>query len=520
MRKRDFLLTGILLVLIGVTLGTLVALYTMNEELAPLAEVRTTEINKSSEPLISDEELAEKDARFLFKKIAEKVTPTVVYIEAIVPVEGAMPQDENHEFDEEEGEESIWDRLMPRRARTVGSGVLITSDGYILTNYHVIEGAVRKGLKVVLNDKREYMAKVVGYDTSTDLAVIKINGESFPTITVGNSESVEVGEWVLAVGNPFRLRSTVTAGIVSALSRDVQIINDRMRIESFIQTDAAINRGNSGGALVNTSGQLVGINTAIASQDGNYQGYGFAVPSNLAIKVGRDIIEYGEVRRALLGVTIAGIDQARAIEKGMETVRGVEILSISEGGAADQSGIESGDVVLEVNGYMVNESNELQQQVAIQRPGDVVNMKIWRDGKELDIDVALQMLEREEVQELSFNDEPLDTGEIPESNSENPSEEEATVQFQEFDLGFRVMGIQREGEDAQQLIITDVSRYSEAWNRGLRENQKIISLDEEKVEDLSTLEELLNQQLNRKGSAILGIINSEEARGYIELKKD
>ncbi|HBX65364.1 MAG TPA: hypothetical protein DEG32_04155, partial [Balneolaceae bacterium] len=368
MKRKDLVLTAILLIMIGITAGTLIALYTINEELAPLAEVRTTEITRSESPFITDEELEGADARFLFKKIAEEVTPTVVYIEAIVPIDDAIPNN-GQEFDEEEGE-SIWDRLMPRRARTVGSGVLITGDGYILTNYHVIEGAVEKGLRVVLNDKREYPAKVVGIDSSTDLAVIKINGEDLPKVTIGDSESLDVGEWVLAIGNPFRLRSTVTAGIVSALSRDVQIIDDQMRIESFIQTDAAINKGNSGGALVNTSGQLIGVNTAIASQTGSYQGYGFAVPSNLAIKVARDLIEHGQVQRALLGVSIAGVDYDRALEKGMKTVRGVEILSASTDGAAAEAGIEPGDVVLSVNGKEVYEANQLQQQVAVMRPGE------------------------------------------------------------------------------------------------------------------------------------------------------
>ncbi|MEQ8525699.1 trypsin-like peptidase domain-containing protein [Gracilimonas sp.] len=514
MKRKDLILTAILLIMIGITAGTLIALYTINEELAPLAEVRTTEITQSNEPFITDEELEGADARFLFKKIAEEVTPTVVYIEAIVPIDDAMPQDETHEFDEEEDGESIWDRLMPRRARTVGSGVLITTDGYILTNYHVIEGAVEKGLRVVLNDKREYPAKVVGIDSSTDLAVIKINGNNLPKVTIGDSETLDVGEWVLAIGNPFRLRSTVTAGIVSALSRDVQIIDDRMRIESFIQTDAAINKGNSGGALVNTSGQLIGINTAIASQTGAYQGYGFAVPSNLAIKVAKDLIEYGQVRRALLGVSIAGVDYDRAIEKGMETVRGVEILSISDEGAASKAGIIPGDVVLSVNGKEVYEANQLQQQVAIMRPGEVVKLNILRDGREIEKNVTLKLLEPDPIPEISANETPIEPREIPEGNNEG-------VMYQEFDLGFRVMAVAK-AEDAQKfdLIIDQVYKYSEAWNRGLRADQQIHKIEEEKVEDLSSLEELMRQNLNEKGSVTLEIINEENARGFIELKRN
>ncbi|MDR9414837.1 MAG: trypsin-like peptidase domain-containing protein [Gracilimonas sp.] len=512
MKRKDLILTGLLLLMIGVTAGTLIALYTINEELAPLAEVRTTEINRSEEPIISDEDLEKTDARFLFKKIAEEVTPTVVYIEAIIPVEGTVPDDEFHEFEEEE--ESIWDRLIPRRARTVGSGVLITQDGYILTNYHVVEDAVEKGLQVVLSDKREYTAKVVGIDSSTDLAVIKINGSDLPFATVGNSDRVEVGEWVLAIGNPFRLRSTVTAGIVSALSRDVQIIDDRMRIESFIQTDAAINKGNSGGALVNTSGQLVGINTAIASQSGTYQGYGFAVPSNLAIKVAKDIIEYGEVRRALLGVSIAGVNYDRAIEKGMETVRGVEIMSISPDGAASEAGVQPGDVVLRVNGVNVNEANELQQQVAVLSPGDTVSLSILRQGKNIQKNVKLKMLETRELPEVAATEENLEMeGDIPENRE--------GVMYREFDLGFRVMAISKP-EDHQKfdLYIDRVYKYTEAWNRGLREEYQIIKIGEEKVEDLSRLEELMRRHLNNNGSVVLEIVNTDNAKGFIELKQN
>mgnify|MGYP003652550711 FL=1 len=373
MKKRDIYLTSVLLLLVGVTLGTLVALYVLNDDLTPLSEVRFTEVTKNDAPLFDEEILASSDARFLFKAVAEKVTPAVVYIETIVPVETDVPNDENHEFDD-----SFWDKVMPRRARTVGSGVIISTDGYILTNNHVVEDAVKRGIKVVLSDKREYQATVVGLDPSTDLAVIKISAKNLQAVTIGNSETVDVGEWVLAIGNPFRLRSTVTAGIVSALSRDVQIINDNFRIESFIQTDAAINKGNSGGALVNTSGQLIGINTAIASQSGAYQGYGFAVPSNLAMKVATDIIEFGKVKRALLGVTIASVNYDRAVELGMSEVRGVEIIGTSEVGSAYKSGIRSEDVVLRVNGFLVNESNQLQEKVAILRPGDTVKVKSLR----------------------------------------------------------------------------------------------------------------------------------------------
>tara|TARA_R110000868_G_scaffold37111_6_gene131452 strand:- start:37036 stop:38559 length:1524 start_codon:yes stop_codon:yes gene_type:complete len=507
MKKREYYLTALLLILVGVSIGTIFALYTINPELAPLSDVKITEVKKSETPLFTEDDLAKIDTRFVFKRIAENVTPTVVYIETIIPIEA--PDDENHDLNE-----SIWDRIVPRRARTVGSGIVITPDGYILTNFHVVEGAVRNGLKVVMNDKREYDAKVVGRDPSTDLAVIKINAENLESITIGNSDSVDVGEWVLAIGNPFRLRSTVTAGIVSALSRDVQIINDRMRIESFIQTDAAINKGNSGGALVNTSGQLIGVNTAIASQSGAYQGYGFAVPSNLAIKVATDLIQYGEVRRALLGVTIGAIDFERASEIGLDEVKGVEILSVSNDGAAALSGLLSGDIVLEVNGNSVNESNELQEKVAVLRPGDLVNLLIWRNGEVINKAVQLKLHEPDPIEELAFEEEPIIPDNIPEG-------ENTGVDVQEFELGFRVMALSKpENEEVFDLIITHVYKYSEAWNRGLRENQKIISIDEEKVEDIRSLKDLIKKKLSTNKSITLEVLNEEDARGYIELERN
>lgn len=389
MRTRDRYLSGILLLLIGILLGTLFAFY-QQDRVDDRAEVKVTEIRHSARPIFTDKELQQLDGRFLFKEVANRVSPTVVYIESEVPFsKEEMPDDDIHR----EEEEDFWGQIFPRRARTVGSGVIISSDGYILTNNHVIEGAVEDGIQVTLHDRRTYSARIVGQDPTTDLAVMKIDAQNLPSITIGNSNKVEVGEWVLAIGNPFRLRSTVTAGIVSALSRDMQIIQDQMRVESFIQTDAAINKGNSGGPLVNTSGELIGINTAIASLSGTYQGYGFAAPSNLAMKVAKDIIEYGEVRRALLGVTIRTVDSNIAEELEIDQIRGVLITNVSSDGAAGKAGLQRSDIVLSVDGIAVNKSNELQQKIAVLHPGDTVNLKIWRDGKEFYKKVELGKLE-------------------------------------------------------------------------------------------------------------------------------
>lgn len=512
MRTRDRYLTGILLILIGVLTGALITFYQQEARINDHVEVRYTEIKKSKEPAYSSEDLEVLDPRFLFKNVAAEITPTVVYIETIVPISGrGIPDDEFHRDEDN----NLWDRFFERRARTVGSGVIISGDGYIVTNNHVIESAVEEGIRVVLNDKRMFKARIVGTDPTTDLAVIKIDATGLPSITIGNSDRVEVGEWVLAIGNPFRLRSTVTAGIVSALGRDVQIIEDQMRIESFIQTDAAINRGNSGGALVNTSGELVGINTAIASQSGAYQGYGFAVPSNLASKVAGDLIQFGEVRRALLGVRIATVDALRAEELGMDTIRGVEIMHFTHSnGSAERSGLRRHDVILSVNGVSVNESNELQQKIAVMHPGDIARLEVWRNGEEFSKDVKLDLLQNEEI-ELRANTYRI---EPDESNEQWDEEEDSAI----FGLGFTVKaftGSDGDGWGGTDLVIINVVQESEAHKRGLKKGYIIREVNNEKVEDLETLKDLVNQQLRTDSPILLQIETEDGAIGYYELEQ-
>lgn len=269
-----------------------------------------------------------------------------------------------------------------------GSGVIISQDGYIVTNNHVIEGA--QEIEVTLNDRRNYSAKVIGTDPSTDLALIQIDERKLPYIEFANSDNVKVGEWVLAVGNPFNLNSTVTAGIVSAKSRKIDIIHKDLAIESFIQTDAAVNPGNSGGALVNINGELVGINSAIASNTGSYTGYSFAIPSNLVKKVINDLAQFGQVQRAFLGVSIRDIDSKFAKEKGLSQLNGVYVNSITYGGAAEAGGILAGDIILKVNDRLTNTVSELQEQVGMYRPGDKVNILVKRGSKEVNLSVELK----------------------------------------------------------------------------------------------------------------------------------
>jgi serine protease Do len=262
-----------------------------------------------------------------------------------------------------------------------GSGVIIAANGYIVTNNHVIEKASK--ITVVLDDKRKYDAELVGTDPTTDIAVLKVKADNLPFIKYGNSDEVKVGQWVLAVGNPFNLNSTVTAGIVSAKGRNINILRreDNMSVESFIQTDAAVNPGNSGGALVNLNGDLIGVNSAIASQTGSYVGYSFAVPSSIVSKVVDDLLKYKVVQRALLGVGIREVDATLASEKKLNTLNGVYVMNFTKNSAGAAAGLKEGDIITQINGVAVNTSSQLQEQVARFRPGDKIKVTYLRGDK-------------------------------------------------------------------------------------------------------------------------------------------
>lgn len=291
-----------------------------------------------------------------------------------------------------------------------GSGVIISSDGYIVTNNHVVEGADE--LTVTLNERTDYPAKIIGTDPNTDLALLKIEANNLPIIPFGNSDNLKVGEWVLAVGNPMNLASTVTAGIVSAKARNLGIIESEknqnnpfqqqqqqssgksnLSIESFIQTDAAVNPGNSGGALVNLRGELVGINTAIVSPNGSYAGYSFAIPVNIVAKVMDDIKKFGQVQRAMLGVTIRDINSVLAKEKKIEVQDGVYVDGVAEHSGAMEAGIQKGDIIKTIDGRKVNTSSELQALVGIRHPSDIVEVVLMRDGKEKTLKVTLKNMQ-------------------------------------------------------------------------------------------------------------------------------
>lgn len=273
-----------------------------------------------------------------------------------------------------------------------GSGVIFSDKGYIVTNNHVI--AESDEIVVVLNDKREFDAELIGSDPTTDIALLKIEAEGLSYLNFGDSNTLQLGEWVLAIGNPYNLTSTVTAGIVSAMARDINILGrQEFGIESFIQTDAAVNPGNSGGALINTRGELVGINTAIASRTGAYTGYSFAVPVSIVEKVVKDLIEFGTVQRAILGINILDVTAELAEANNIDEIEGVYVGGLRDGGAASDAGIKKGDIIISINDLRVNSASELQVQVSQFRPGETVKVVLRRDGKLKQFDVVLRNLE-------------------------------------------------------------------------------------------------------------------------------
>ena len=327
---------------------------------------------------------------------AENAVKAVVNIEAIQQVE--MPQrrggyDPFLEFFGIPQDYGRGDgRPQYREQRAGGSGVIISGDGYIVTNNHVVDGASK--LRVKLNDGRTFDARLVGTDSATDVALLKIDADDLPTLPFGSSDALRLGEWVLAIGSPFDLQSTITAGIVSAKARNLGAIPNDFRIESFIQTDAAVNPGNSGGALVNTHGELVGINTLIKSQTGSYIGYSFAIPESIVRKVVVDLKEYGVVQRAMLGIMFRPVDQdfidSEGEELGIKEIGGVYVAGVTEGGSASEAGIRKGDVIVEIDGLKINDAATLQEQIARHRPNDKVKLSVKRDGDVKQIDVTLR----------------------------------------------------------------------------------------------------------------------------------
>ncbi|MDE2835660.1 MAG: trypsin-like peptidase domain-containing protein [Bacteroidota bacterium] len=371
-------LAGASLTIIGLLTGILVMM--LSEGGAPdepRTEFRLVE-RVGLPDTLPEEEFSEGLASALqlsqaFRSVANRAVPMVVSIETESRWRLRRPTEDD-----------------PSGDGSSGSGVVITPHGHIVTNYHLLEHAAE--VRVTFADRSEHDAHIVGMDPSTDLAVIRIaplpEGELMP-ITFGDSDAVLPGDWVLAIGNPLNLASTVTAGIVSALGRSVEIISSQLRVENFIQTDAAINPGNSGGALVNLHGELIGINTAIATSSGFYEGYGLAIPANLVLRIVHDLIDFGKVRRGYMGVSLTNVDTRLARTLGLGTVHGAFVERVHVGSAAEKSGIQVQDVILRLNDQAVTQTNQLQSAVALYHPGDEVALTLWRDGQQKKVMVTL-----------------------------------------------------------------------------------------------------------------------------------
>ena len=398
-----------------------------------------------------------------FTEAAAEVTPAVVHIKTTIQPQQTTGFRFNNPFGNLFGDDFFGGspyQIMPQQSS--GSGVIISQDGYIVTNNHVVDNADK--VDVVLNDKRTLSAKVIGTDPSTDLALLKIDEKDLPFIYFGNSDSVKVGQWVLAVGNPFNLESTVTAGIVSAKGRNINIIKDKNNsaIESFIQTDAAVNPGNSGGALVSTNGELIGINSAIATPTGTYAGYSFAIPVNIVKKVIDDLTHFGVVQRAFLGVNPMEMTDELANQSGLKNLKGVYVANVNDRSSAAEAGLQKGDVITKVDNKAISSIPELLEKVGSKRPGDAVSIEYMRNGKLMTTEAKLKnrdgntnLISKTDLDEQKFSS-------LGATFEELSSAEKSKYQIQN---GVKIGAVDRNGKFAQTdipqgFIITKVNKKS------------------------------------------------------------
>ncbi|HEY5122828.1 MAG TPA: Do family serine endopeptidase [Ignavibacteria bacterium] len=438
-----------------------------------------SQIDFNTTPPISNQKNSVKELNDAFVEIAKAVTPSIVYID--VTGEAKNSTDKGEDFKFFFGPDFNMDDAP---VHGTGSGVIISKDGYIMTNNHVVKNATDKGIKVILTDKREFTAKLIGADPVADIAVIKIEAENLTVASMGNSEQVQVGQWVLAIGNPLGLNNTVTSGIVSALGRNIPVSGDSYAINNFIQTDAVINPGNSGGALVDINGLVIGINAAIKTTNGYYQGYGFAIPVNMAKDVASELIKNGKIERGYIGVSIKDVDSKEAKGLGLDKAKGVLVQNVLKGGAGDDAGLKTGDVILSVDGKEVDAANQLQTLIGAKKPGEEVTLVVFRDGKSFNQNVVLKP--RVESKDL-IND------------SSKPREGSSDIRTKTFEnLGFVVSdlpnSVKKDFNIEKGVQVTNVKNYSEAFNRGLRAGMVILEADKISIESVEQLDEILNKK--------------------------
>lgn len=467
MSKKAIIFAGLLIVAALSFGGLLIASFGNVKQI-----VASSQIDFKTTPPIQTPNQQLQNLNDAFVEISKTVTPTVAYIETITTGQGNMDmEDFPFQFGNPGGKSS-------------GSGIIISKDGYILTNNHVIKDAKEDGIKVLLTDKREFSAKLIGVDPNTDVAVLKVESTDLPVATIGNSDDVQVGQWVVAIGNPLGLNSTVTAGIVSALGRNIQLGGDSYAINNFIQTDAAINPGNSGGALVDINGSVIGINTAIKTTNGFYQGYGFAIPMNLAKNVASELIKSGKISRGYIGVSIKDVDTKDAKGLGLDKAKGVLIQDVLKGGAGDDAGLKTGDIILSVDGKEVNAANELQTIIGSHRPGDEVSLSIFRDGSTLNKVVTLK---------------PRDESSSGLAENTKPNEGSNELTSKSFEsVGITVSelpgNLKEKYNTENGIIINSVNRVSEGFERGLREGMVIVEADKENIDNVEQFNSIISKK--------------------------
>jgi serine protease Do len=484
MTKKSIIAAGFAVMLVIIFVAALIANFSGVKVLHSDTQI---EFNTAPPLKVNPEVKSVNDA---FVEISKSVTPTVVSI----TVKGEVQKREENDFHFFFGPDFQMPEEMPEMGS--GSGVIISNDGYIVTNNHVVKGATNNGITVTLMDRREFKAKLIGTDPNTDIAVIKIETNGLPVVSFGNSDDTQVGQWVLAIGNPLGLNYTVTAGIISALGRNIGINADQSGygIENFIQTDAAINPGNSGGALVDINGQLIGINTAIKTTSGYYQGYGFAIPVNMVKIVVSELIKSGKVVRGYIGVNIQTVDETMAKGLGLDRARGVIVQGVVPGGAGEDAGLRVGDVILTVDGKEVNAANQLQAIVGSKRPGEDVTLQLFRDGKNFEQRVTLKP-------RVETNDDRADLNRNPERESNKGDVSSKTVQS----LGMSVSELDNSTRQKLKVsggvLVTKVENFSESFLRGIRAGYVITEADKRSVNSVDDLLSIIENK--KEGDSIM-----------------
>jgi len=499
MNKRT-LITAMSLIGVGIVFGV-VLMTTFSDNAIQRALAAGGNLGASQAPVQMAPALQALNDQFA--AVSNAVTASVVFIDVKTERERESPfPDDFFRFFGPRGD----DDRSPQEGRSAGSGVIVSRDGYIVTNNHVVENAKKGGITVTTVDQKEYKAELIGRDPLTDLAVLKIEG-TFTPAHFADRSNIRVGEWVVAVGNPLGLKSTVTAGIISAMGRGIGIVGtdglggdrNRYAVENFIQTDAAINPGNSGGGLFNLNGSLVGINTAIASRTGTYNGYGFAIPIDMVRSVVEDLMDDGKIERGYIGVEITSVDETTAKAVGLDKVAGVHVNRVVKDGAAEAAGLEAGDVILQVDGKGVKTSNDLQNEIVLRRAGDNVALTVWRNGKTITKNVRLKSLD---------GSSDLAEATAGEATTKGSKAEPVTFKGMGFTVAPLTAEQKKEFDTKSGVAVTDVNNRGSVARRGLRPGTVILKADGKNVSTPGELKDILSGK--KTGDGVLFVVKDKD----------